>query len=429
MPLPKLRVSSDRRILETETGEPFFYLADTVWCMFQRLTYEESDLYFQTRAYQGFNAYQVAALSEEDGLRVPNRYGHLPFADLDPAKPVEDYWRHVDRVIAMAEDAGLYTVLLPTWGDKFNRKWGVGPEIFNPDNARAYGKWIADRYGERAIIWCMGGDRPLESEVHRQVVRAMAEGVRSVIGDSQLLTFHPAGGTSSSEWVQDEPWLDFHMLQSGHSGFDNPNWDMITHDRALSPARPVLDGEPNYENHPVMSARGSRWAPTGRWFTDHDVRKSAWRSALSGACGYTYGCHDIWQCYDPGLVIPKNFARTNWRLALELPGAQQVRHVKQWMQQIGLPARIESAPRMITGADDLLPAELPIAGKSADGRFAFLYVPAAGLYEFDLATLATPTRCTYLNPTTGDVLQQHPLHGKTLDLDHEGPQDLLLLVE
>jgi len=428
MKLPKLRVSSDSRILETETGTPFFYLADTVWCMFQRMTYQECDLYFQTRAAQSFNAFQVVALSEEDGLRTANRYNHLPFVDLDPARPVEEYWLHIDRVIALAEEAGLYTALLPTWGDKFNKKWGIGPEIFTPANAGAYGAWIAQRYKDRAIIWTMGGDRALDTDEHRQIVRNMAEGVRSVVGQSQLITFHPAGGTSSSNWVQDETWLDFHMLQSGHTGLDNANWEMISHDRALSPTRPVMDGEPNYENHPVMSTRGGRWAPTGYWFTQHDVRKTAWRSALSGACGYTYGCHDIWQCYEPGVTPPKNFARTCWREAIELPGAQQVRHVKQWMQQIGLPARIEAAA-MTIGAGDLSPAEMPIAGRASDGRFAFIYLPCTGSYEFDLSTLVAPTRCTWISPVTGDVLEQHTINGKTMEVDNDGPLDLLLLVE
>ena len=27
---------------------------------------------------------------------------------------------------------GLHVGLLPTWGDKFNKKWGTGPEIFTP---------------------------------------------------------------------------------------------------------------------------------------------------------------------------------------------------------------------------------------------------------------------------------------------------------
>ena len=36
-----------------------------------------------------------------------------------------------------ANALGLYVGFLPTWGDKWNKKWGVGPEIFTPENAAA----------------------------------------------------------------------------------------------------------------------------------------------------------------------------------------------------------------------------------------------------------------------------------------------------
>jgi hypothetical protein len=36
-PLPRLRVSDNRRFLVTSEGKPFFYLADTAWELFHRL--------------------------------------------------------------------------------------------------------------------------------------------------------------------------------------------------------------------------------------------------------------------------------------------------------------------------------------------------------------------------------------------------------
>ena len=67
-----------------------------------------------------------------------------------------------------------------------------------------------------------------------------------------IKTYHPSGKHSSSEWLHEEEWLDFNMMQSGHgSGRSTPTWEMIAHDYALKPTKPVLDGEPNYEDHPV----------------------------------------------------------------------------------------------------------------------------------------------------------------------------------
>ena len=73
-----LHVSPNQRFLTTADGKPFFWLGDTAWELFHRLTREEAEFYLERRQRQGFNAVQTVALSEFDGLRLPNPYGHLP---------------------------------------------------------------------------------------------------------------------------------------------------------------------------------------------------------------------------------------------------------------------------------------------------------------------------------------------------------------
>ena len=123
--LPNLIISNNRRTLVTDDGKPFFYLADTAWELFHRLTLEEAEIYLHNRAARGFNVVQAVALAECDGLNKPNRYGHKPLTDNDPTQPNEPYWQHVDTVVKRANELGLYVGLLPTWGDKWNKKWGV----------------------------------------------------------------------------------------------------------------------------------------------------------------------------------------------------------------------------------------------------------------------------------------------------------------
>lgn len=161
--LPQLKVSENKRYLVTEDGKPFFWLGDTAWELFHRTTREEAIHYLDVRSKQGFNVVQAVALAEEDGLNVPNSYGHLPLTEFDPTKPTlvdgpeNDYWDHVDFVVAEANRRGIYVGFLPTWGDKWNKKWGVGPEVFTVDNAEAYGKWLGDRYRDAGVIWILGG--------------------------------------------------------------------------------------------------------------------------------------------------------------------------------------------------------------------------------------------------------------------------------
>ena len=47
------KLQTKGRFLAWEDGAPFFYLGDTAWELFHRLTKEEIALYLKTRAKQG----------------------------------------------------------------------------------------------------------------------------------------------------------------------------------------------------------------------------------------------------------------------------------------------------------------------------------------------------------------------------------------
>ena len=183
----QLRVSENQRYLQTADGKPFFWLGDTAWELFHRLTREEAEKYLKNRADKGFTVIQAVALAELDGLRDPNPYGEVPLENDDPTKPREAYFQHVDFIIRKAEQLGLHIGLLPTWGDKvFKSTWGKGPEIFNVENARIYGKWIGSRYkDQKNIIWILGGDRNPRNENDVAIWRAMAEGIAEGVGGAR----------------------------------------------------------------------------------------------------------------------------------------------------------------------------------------------------------------------------------------------------
>jgi hypothetical protein len=371
-PLPRLQVSDNSRFLVTADGRPFFYLGDTAWELFHRLNREEAGLYLQNRAARGFTVIQAVALAELDGLDTPNAYGHRPLIDHDPTRPDvrdgqdNDYWDHVDWVIEKAASLGMYVGLLPTWGDKWNKKWGVGPEIFNPANAEAYGVWLGRRYADQPIIWILGGDRPVETDGQREVIRAMARGLARGDGGNHLMTFHPSGGQSSSEWFHEDPWLSFNMHQTGHRD-RGAGWERIAADYGRTPVKPVLDGEPLYEDHPI------NFDPLKFGFSaDWHVRRLAYWHVFAGACGHTYGCHNIWQMLAPGRK-PVSWAHRYWYESLDLWGAGDMQHVKNLMLSRPYLTRIPDQSLLATeaGTDD----EHLCATRDADGRYAFIYVP------------------------------------------------------
>lgn len=387
-----LRVSENGRRIVHADGTPFFWLGDTAWELFHRLDREEAEIYLENRRARGFNVVQAVVLAELDGLNVPNAYGHTPLSDNDPARPNESYFRHVDFIVDRAAAKGMYIGMLPTWGDKFNKRWGVGPEVFTPENARIYGEFLGRRYRGRPIIWILGGDRSPESDPHLAIIRAMAEGIEEGTGGTQLVTYHPMGANASSTWFHDDAWLDLNMFQSGHGELDNPNYRMTLRDYARQPVKPVLDGEPRYEDHPVD------WQPAQGWFDEFDVRQAAYWSVLSGAAGHTYGNHNIWQMWQPGRE-PVSAARTPWREAILHPGAWQMGLMRRLFEASGF---LELEPDTTALVDPGDGAGHQVAARAADGSELYAYTPLGGALTVRLERLAgNAASASWFDPRTG----------------------------
>ena len=299
--LPGLRVSDNRRFLVTEEGKPFFWLGDTTWELFHRLDRGDAERLIRHRAAQRYNVLQAVAVAELDGHSVPNAYGHLPFEDLDPARPAvkegpaDDYWDHVDFVVRTANDHGLYVGFLPTWGRFWHDRQGGTKPLFDAAKAEAYGEWLGRRYRDAGLVWILGGDRPVEDDGQREVLRAMARGLGRGDGGRHLKTFHPPGGVGSSKFFPDEAWLDFHMRQNGHGTEYNDRYSNTRADYDRTPVKPVLDGEPVYEGHPVsFNAKGLGHTVAA------DVRRALYWDLFGGAFGHTYGHHSVWQMWSEG---------------------------------------------------------------------------------------------------------------------------------
>ena len=400
MRLPRLKVSENRRFLVKEDGSPFFYLGDTAWELFHRLNREEAERYLRNRAQKGFMVIQAVALAELNGLHDPNPYGHTPFRNDDPAQPNEEYWRHVDWITDKANSLGLYIGMLPTWGDKWNRTRGAGPEIFTPENAGPYGEWLARRYREKAIIWIVGGDRRIENDRHRAIIEAMARGLRRGDGGVHLITFHPPGGAGSAQWFHDADWLDFNMRQNGHVTEFTGRYDQTRVDYDRNPVKPVLDGEPIYEDHPVSFNANNLGHSIAV-----DVRRPLYWDLFTGACGHTYGHHSVWQMWQPGRN-PVNNPLMPWHEAIDQPGAGQMQHGRRLIESRPFLTRVPDDSVIVT---DRVPTSVPGAGRyryvatrDQAGTYAMVYAPAGRPFSVRMDKIAGRTvKPWWYNPRTG----------------------------
>lgn len=395
-----IKIHPEKRFLMTSDGKPFFWMADTAWELFHRLSEDDAKMYLDKRQEQGFNVIQAVVLAELDGLHTPNANGDRPFTDLEKWKYNEAYFKHVDRILELAMKRNLHVALLPTWGDKlFRNTWGIGPEIFTPEKAYAYGKWIGNRYrNQKNLIWVLGGDRnPREDSQDIEVWNQMAKGIRESENPENriLITFHPQpmapGG--SSVWFHQAAWLDFNMHQTGHCP-NYPNYSRISYDYELNPTKPTLDGEPMYEEHPkCFNAKELGYSEAT------DIRKMMYWNVFAGAAGQTYGCHAVWQMYDFDKE-PINAPLKPWHKSLDLEVANQVKHLKNLMLSRSYFDRIPD-PTLVA-----LPQpedeHFVIGTRSKEGTFALIYFPSGKPTQLNLASLkAGRLKFTWYDPRTG----------------------------
>lgn len=398
------------RYLAWEDGEPFFYLGDTAWEMLHKLSREEMAEFLHQRARQGFTAIQTVALAEFAGVTTPNYYGRLPleFTDgtPDPAKPDVSpgysYWDHVDYAVKTAEECGLFITLLPTWGDKFNQYWGEGPEIFTPENAELYGRWLGRRYQNTPnIIWMLGGDRPLEAE-HRLLMDAMARGIRSEDQD-HLITFHPAGNKDSTDYLLDAEYIDFHTSQTGHGIEQCYRSDQVMEKMAKASPKPYMDSEPRYEDHPAcfQPALGYFWG-------QEEVRQNAYWNVLAGACGHTYGNHDIWSM---NREVTDYFTYP-WQEAMTHPGAWQMRYVKQLRLSRDY-FSLKPCPELLCGNYEGMGHMAAAIGNG----YGYVYLPLGLPVTVELSKVrpGSRLRALWFDPRTGEetLFAVLPAEGKT----------------
>lgn len=330
-----LVVSQNQRFLSHSDGEPFFWLGDTGWLLPERLDRDEVAYYLKRTAQDGFNVVQIQVLNAVPSYNVYGAQSHPDgwnFSAIDSI-PGYGYWDHLDYIVDQAEKEGIYIGMVCIWGGL------VKAGHMDLKKAEAYGRFLADRYGDRPnIVWIIGGD--IEGNIKPEVWEKLATTIRTH-DSNHLMTFHPRGRTTSARWFNSRPWLDFNMFQSGHrrygqrmgnkdypipDGTEEDSWMYVDSATSVLPLKPVLDGEPSYEDIP----QGLHDPSEPKW-TDKDMRRYAYWSVFAGSCGHTYGHNSIMQFIRPG-IEGAYFADGDskpWWKALDDPGRGQMKYLKE----------------------------------------------------------------------------------------------------
>jgi hypothetical protein len=396
---PRIVISENHRWLQTANGQPFFWLADTGWLLFQKLDREATIRYLENRQKKGFNVIQAMVLHARNDV---NAYGAAALTAGDPARPrVTDsehgYWNHIDWVIGEAAARGIYIALVPAWGAL------VSGHALTEANVESYARFLAERYRRHSnVFWITGGD--IRADRNLEVWRKMGRTIRAVDPD-HVITYHPFGRTSSSEWYHAEPWLDFNMFQSGHRDYaqeesapgakGEDNWRYVEEDYARTPAKPVLDGEPSYEGipHGLHDITQPLWQAA-------DCRRYAYWSVFAGAFGHTYGNNSVMQMALPGNANRAYGATKVWHEAIDDPGAGQMQYLKGLI--LSRPYFERVAAQDLIAGDVGARYERILATRGRSYAMFYTYTGRAFAVKMGVISGAT-VRMSWYDPRTGAV--------------------------
>lgn len=409
----QINVSPRGHFFQYEDGSPFFYLADTVWVLFNKLLEDEARQLFDDRSRKGFTVIQSVVFRDLFEPNTENAYKIKPFAtegDMFAVRMNPDWIAYVVKLTKIAAEYGLVMGLLPTWGDKWNEHSNsAGPVIMDQDSGKAYCRFLSDALAECTnVIWILGGDSPIQKQEYADTIRAMAKGLRSGGSSERLITFHPAN-LGSSAIFHSENWLDFNAFQTSHHKPNTPNYLHIERLYGEQPAKPCLDLEPNYEYSPMFILRdwpaGQPFMPV---FSAYDVRKSLYRSVLAGAAGFTYGCEPIRQLHRQGDQIhmwPQERLPT-WIDSISAPGSSQLGMLPNLLkersyftrvpaQELFIPFRQAGAwpDRMATGLDfagqqNSDPACHISVARCTKGTYIMAYLPIRQILKLDTSGIS-----------------------------------------
>jgi len=399
----KLKVSENHRYLQHDNGTPFFWLGDTGWLLPERLNRDEAEFYLTECSKRGYNVVQVQTIDKVPSL---NYYGQSSMPDGFNFKNINKkdlygYWDHMDFIIKAAERKGIYIGMDCIWGGL------VKDGLLSVKEAEAYGKFLGERYKNSPnIIWFIGGD--IRGDVKPEVWEALATSIKSV-DKNHLMTYHPRGRTCSSTWFNNASWLDFNMFQSGHRRYgqrkgdgdytiaentEEDNWRYAEQALSLATVKPVIDGEPSYEDIP----QGLHEANETRW-TANDVRRYAYWSVFAGSFGHTYGHNSIMQFYKPG-VNASFFPSRYWYDCLQDAGYNQMKYLKTLMLAFPFLERVPD--QSIIAGQNGERYDRAIATRGTD--YLLVYNYTARPMQIDLSKISGAKKnCWWFNPKNGEL--------------------------
>jgi len=396
-PVLPVKVSENGRYFVDQEQTPVFWMGTTQWNLFREYSLYEAKITIESIRKNGFSFIQTMLLGYRDG-RKHNVYGEKPWFDDDPLKPNEAYFKHIDSVIRIAEENNVIFSLTI-----YHRRYH---ESITIDNARAWAKWVAQRYRNTPnIVWSMS---PEAKKEFVPILREIAAGLHEGDDGNHLITFKPDPSPYSSTFIHNEEWLDFNSLQTWK--WVELIYPMVTEAYNRKPVKPILMGEGAYEH-------GSEYGfdVTPLW-----VRRQAYYSYLLGS-HHTYGHNDSWR------VLP------TWEESLYAPGAGQLGMLRKIFEDRDEWWFLVPDQSIFASGGNVEGKVLNLAARHKDGKWVMVYLGSQSSFAINMDKLKGADKADgyWVEPKNGMLVRigKYPTKGVKNFKTPEGWVDALLILE
>ena len=414
----RLKVSENHRYLIHENGTPFFWLGNTAWLISERLTRDEVEYYLVNEHRAGYNVEQIQVINSIPTFNIYGQQANDASFDMQKfsRKDQYGYWEHLDYIVDFAASQGIYIAMDCIWGSQINK--------MTTEKAAKYGKFLGERYKNKPnIIWMIGGD--ILGDKGTASWDALARAIRKA-DPNHVMTFHPRGRTTSARWFADREWMDFHMFQSGHRRYgqrngdgdytikdntEEDNWRYVDLTWEGNEVKPVIDGEPSYEDIP----QGLHDFSAPRWM-DYDVRRYAYWAVFAGCFGHTYGHNSIMQFIKPGLLASFG-AEKPWWDAMKDPGYNQMKYLK-WLI-LAFPFEERIADQSVIAGQNGERYDRNIATRGND--YLLVYNYSGKPMQLDLSKISGAKKNVWvMNPSDGTLKYLGEFDSKVTEFANDG---------
>jgi len=396
------------------------------------LTEADTETYFADRQAHGFNTagwIDVICAGRDyphntnaatvDGIRPFSGFvqGGADWTHYDLSKPNEAYFTRLDQIVEMAAKHDILVFLDPieTAG------WLQTLRNNGQSAAYAYGQFLGKRYKKYSnIAWINGNDfGGWQISSDDALVRAVAKGIRSADPvHIQTVEFNPPTGSS----LDDPSWAS--LIDINGSYIYGPTYLQMLHSYNQKPTMPTFLMEAHYELENVGNDYG----------TPSVLRRQEYWTMLTGGTGQFYGNNYTWTF------------RSGWEGNIDTPGVTQFIIWKNFFASLPWQELIpDQGHSVLTDGlgnfgdleTQVSKSDYATAAKTPDGSTAVVYMPTARAITINLASLRSPAKARWFDPTDGSY---HDVAGEPLinrghhqftppGKNHDGDDDWVLLLE